>query len=208
MTDSRSNAPGGVRPGRIRADFDDNTVVFMIGMRFNAIWRVTHWLPVFLAMPKMLTELGGNRELGLLGASSWIRWREVMVVQYWRDMDHLMRYAIGKDNEHLPAWSAFNRRARSASSVGIWHEAYEVHPRASHIIYRDMPLGGMGKAAGLREVATMPPQAVKRKGAGPDDADVAGIGQAEGISSRMSVSFVVGEFRHPRLLQRFSVVLA
>jgi hypothetical protein len=87
-----------------------------------------------------------------------------MVMQYWRDMDHLMAYATSRDNEHLTAWTAFNRRARSAPSVGIWHEAYHMHPETSHIIYRNMPPFGMGKAAGEREAE---PAATARCDHGP-----------------------------------------
>ncbi len=169
MSDTSTTAPSGVQAGRYRADFGDNTVVFLIGMRFNAVWRINQWLPVFVAMPKMLRELSRNRDLGLLGYQSWLRWRQIMVVQYWKDMDHLMRYATAQDNEHLPAWSAFNRRAQGANSVGIWHEAYEVHPETSHLVYRDMPPSGMGRAAGVTEAASMPPQAIKRRGKGPGD---------------------------------------
>lgn len=166
MSATGSPLRDGVRPGRHRADFDDGVVVFLIGMRFNAIWRIDQWLPVFLAIPRMLRELSRNRELGMLSHESWFGWRHAMVVQYWMDMDHLMRYAASRDNEHLPAWTAFNRCARTARSVGIWHEAYEVHPGTSHIIYRDMPPFGMGKAAGMTDAqATLdqPPTAIGRK---------------------------------------------
>lgn len=169
MSEADDQRRRAVKTGRYHADFDDGTVVFLIGMRFNALWRITHWLPVFVVMPKMLAELARNRELGLLGYQTWMRWRQVMVVQYWKDMDHLMAYATAHDHEHLPAWSAFNRRARSASSVGIWHEAYEVHPQSSHTVYRDMPPHGMGAAARLMDVDAMPPQPVTRSGSGLDD---------------------------------------
>jgi hypothetical protein len=158
---------------RVRADFPEGTVVFLIGMRVNDLRRVRAWLPPFLAMPKMLRELQARPELGFLGAESWFRWREPMLTQYWRDMDSLMRYATSRDGEHLPAWAAFNRRARQSGAVGIWHEAYEVRPGASHIVYRDMPPVGMGKATAARPVELLPPQPVRRRGAAPDE--VAGI---------------------------------
>ena len=161
----------GTQMGKHRVDFEDNTVVFLIGMRVNSIWRIDQWLPVFLAMPKMLMELAKHRELGLLSYENWFGWRQTMVVQYWKDMDHLMRYATAPDNQHLPAWKAFNRRARKSSTVGIWHEAYEVHPQTSHIVYRDMPPSGMGAAARLMDIDRMPPQPVKRRGTGPDDSE-------------------------------------
>ena len=35
----------------------DGLVVFLIGMRINKWWKIHQWLPVFLAMPKMIKEL-------------------------------------------------------------------------------------------------------------------------------------------------------
>lgn len=157
------------RSRRFRADFPEGTVVFLIGMRVNDLRRVREWLPPFLAMPTMLRELSARPELGFLGAESWFRWREPLVVQYWRDMDCLMRYATSRDGAHLPAWAAFNRRARESGAVGIWHEAYEVHPGTSHLVYRDMPSFGMGKAIGSTPVERLPPQPVPRRGEAPDE---------------------------------------
>lgn len=154
---------------RFRADFPEGTVVFLIGMRINDLRRVREWLPVFRAMPKMMRELSAHPELGFLGAENWIRWREPLVQQYWRDMDSLMRYATSRDGEHLPAWAAFNRRARESTAVGIWHEAYEVRPETSHIVYRDMPPFGMGKAVGAERVGSLPPQPVRRIGEAPEE---------------------------------------
>lgn len=169
MTTPTSVDPGTLREvqqGKYRVDFDDNTVVFLIGMRFNSLGRVRDWLPPFLAMPKMLKELGQNPELGLLSASTWVKWREVVVIQYWKDLDYLMTYATSRDNQHLPAWKAFNRRARDSATVGIWHEAYEVLPQTSHIVYRNMPPSGMCAAATLMDIDAMSPQPVKRRAKG------------------------------------------
>jgi hypothetical protein len=142
-----------MQPGRYRADFPEGTVVFLIGMRINSFRRVRHWLPVFLAMPRMLDELYRDPGLGLLHARPELGWRRFTVIQYWESMDKLMAYAASRENEHLPAWKAFNQRARTAAgAVGIWHEAYTVDPGTSHIVYSGMPLFGMGKASASRPV--------------------------------------------------------
>ncbi len=39
---------------RLTADVEGDFVVFMIGMRVNRPWKLHRWLPVFLAMPRML----------------------------------------------------------------------------------------------------------------------------------------------------------
>lgn len=163
----------GVQPYRVRADVPPGTVVFLIGMRVNALRRIDQWWPAFTAMPAMIRELHAQPELGLLHAESWLRWRQTLLVQYWRDMDSLMRYATSREGAHLPAWAAFNRRARESSAVGVWHEAYEVQPETSHIVYRDMPLLGMGRATAAHRAETLAPQPVRRHGAAPDDADLA-----------------------------------
>lgn len=147
---------------RFRADFPDGTVVFLIGMRFNRLRAVRSWFPVFTAMPRMLRELHRHPELGLLEASTWWAGRNLMTVQYWRSMDDLMRYATGRDAAHFPAWQRFRREAQQTGHVGIWHEAYEVDPGRSHLLYGQMPAFGMGKATAWRPVAEMPPQPVRR----------------------------------------------
>jgi hypothetical protein len=172
MSAARELSGPGVQPYRFRADFPPGTVVFLIGMRVNELRRVDQWLPVFSAMPKMIRELMRHPEMGLLHIESWGRWRQTLMVQYWRDMDSLMRYATARDSEHLPAWAEYNRRARNAHAVGIWHEAYEVHPETSHIVYRDMPLFGMGKATTAKRVEHLPTQPVRRREPAPGD-DVA-----------------------------------
>lgn len=158
---------------RHRADFPEGTVVFLIGMRINHLAAVRRWLPVFRAMPRMLNELNDHPELGLLEASTWWAGRNIMTVQYWASMDQLMRYATGTDAEHFPAWQALLRSARRSDAVGVWHEAYEVGPDRSHIVYRGMPIFGMGKATTWAPASGLPPQPVRRQPVAPilgDDA--------------------------------------
>ncbi|GAA3217550.1 hypothetical protein GCM10020256_20720 [Streptomyces thermocoprophilus] len=42
---------------RATADATGEVVVLLIGMRINRFWAVHEWLPVLLAMPRMLAEL-------------------------------------------------------------------------------------------------------------------------------------------------------
>ena len=147
---------------RFRADFPPGTVVFLIGMRVNRWRSLRSWLPAFRAMPAMLRELYAHPELGFLDASSWWSGRNVLTVQYWRSMDDLMRYATGKDGEHFPAWQRYMKAAASSDATGVWHEAYEVHPETSHIVYVNMPPMLMGKATSWKPATVMPPQPVQR----------------------------------------------
>lgn len=80
-------------PGRFTADINEPFVVFLIGMRINRLWAFRKWMPVASAMPPMLAALAKNPAKGLLGVHTWVRWREVMNVQYWRSFDDLEDFA-------------------------------------------------------------------------------------------------------------------
>ena len=67
-------------------------------------------------------------------------------MQYWRSFEDLERYARSKDQEHLPAWKAFNRAMKGNRDVGIWHETYRIRPGAYETVYNNMPLFGLAKA--------------------------------------------------------------
>lgn len=128
------------------ARVDGDFVVFLIGMRVNKPWKIHKWLPVALAMPRMLKELAANPESGFLGH---IMSRRV-IVQYWRSFDHLEAYARSKDQEHWPAWVAFNKRVgASREDVGIWHETYQVRAGAYEAVYSGMPPIGLGQVGDL-----------------------------------------------------------
>lgn len=83
----------GVYGQRMTAEFEGDFVVFPIGMRINKPWKVHKWLPVVLAMRRMLKELYAHPESGFLGHSQF----GFAFVQYWRSFDHLEGYAHAKD---------------------------------------------------------------------------------------------------------------
>jgi hypothetical protein len=128
---------------RMTARSDESYVLFLIGMRVNNPFAIHRWLPVFIAMPKMLRELHLNRDLGFKSFESWFG-RTSIMVQYWESPEKLIEYAKSADSEHLPAWRAFNRAAKS-SAVGIWHETYVIDPGKSESVYKNMPIFGFGK---------------------------------------------------------------
>ncbi len=140
-------------PGRFTADLNEPFVVFLIGMRINQLWAVHKWMPVVGAMPPMLTALARNPEKGLLGVHTWVRWREVLTVQYWRSFEDLENFARRPSDPHLQAWKDFNQRIGSDGSVGIWHETYMVKSRQYECVYGNMPLFGL--AAGTSHVAAV-----------------------------------------------------
>ncbi len=148
---------------RMTATIEGDFVVLLIGMRINQFWKIHRWLPVVMAMGRMLRELYTRPELGLLHHEMAIS-RTFILVQYWRSMDQLMAYAKNKDAEHLPAWRSFNRSVGSDGSVGIWHETYAVSAGDYENIYSNMPPFGMGKAGQLEKVAGRKESAAGRLG--------------------------------------------
>jgi hypothetical protein len=82
---------------RMAADMEGPFVVFLIGMRINKPWKVHKWLPVLLAMPRMLKELEKHPEAGFLGHNGI---GGKVIVQYWRSFEHLEAYARDHDAQH------------------------------------------------------------------------------------------------------------
>lgn len=136
-----------VNRGRCTADPGerDEIVLFLIGMRINRLWQFWRWIPVFVAMPRMLIELQRDPSLGLVGRPrNFASGRTLMVLQYWNSFEQLERYARDAEHLHLPAWRSFNRRIRDNGSVGIFHETYRVPVSAIETIYGNMPPFGLG----------------------------------------------------------------
>ncbi len=130
-------------PQRMTAEMDGDFVVFLIGMRVNKPWKLHKWLPVVLAMPRMLKELASTPDAGCLATYQSMG----VIVQYWRSFEHLEAYARSHDGEHWPAWVAFNRKVRlSSGDVGIWHETYLVRGGEFECVYGSMPRMGLAQA--------------------------------------------------------------
>lgn len=143
---ARHRTTPGVYPGRWTAEVSEPVVVFLIGMRVNRLRRLRQWWWVTVAMPRMIRTLAGSPELGLLHAESFFRGRTTLMVQYWRSLEDLQRFARGADLPHLPAWRRWNRALRDSGDAGIWHETYTVAPESVESVYGNMPLFGLAAA--------------------------------------------------------------
>lgn len=140
------------RNERLTASLDGEFVIFLIGMRVNKPLLVHRWVPIVVSMVKMIHELRGRPDLGLLHEEHWFS-RTFLVVQYWRSLEQLQAYANKRDSEHLPAWRAFNRAVGTNGSVGIWHETYVASPGRYETIYVNMPPFGLGRVGEIRPAA-------------------------------------------------------
>lgn len=145
---------------RMTAKMNGDFVVFMIGMRINKFWKIHKWLPVAMAMPKMIKELIGKPELGFLGFETFGPF-STATLQYWKSFEHLQNYAKNKNAEHLPAWKNFNKKAAKNGDVGIWHETYLVTDGKYENVYNNMPVFGLGKAGKLFPANAKPDGAKK-----------------------------------------------
>ena len=133
---------------RMSARMDAPFCVFLIGMRFNRLWKIHHWLPVLRDMPRMLAELKRRPELGFLGGNTWFG-RTTISVQYWRSFEALTDYARNPNLKHLPAWGRFRKLVGNSGEVGIWHETYRVSAGQYESIYHNMPPFGLGEVGRL-----------------------------------------------------------
>lgn len=134
-------------PKRMTAQLDGDFAMFLIGFRINRLLKVHQWWPVFRSMRPMVNELRANPESGFLHAE--IGWgNPIIMVQYWRSPDDLVRYASDRDAAHLPAWAKFNKRIGSNGDVGIWHETYVIPAGAHESVYNNMPRFGLAQAGG------------------------------------------------------------
>ncbi|MFF2662299.1 DUF4188 domain-containing protein [Kitasatospora sp. NPDC058032] len=152
--------------GRTTADHEGSVVVFHIGMRINRFRALRSWWPASAAMPRMLKELAEDPHSGLLGYRMRLGLPRVLeLVQYWESPEKLLAYAADQDQEHRPAWAAFNRLAREgAGNVGIWHETFVVPAGSHEAIYIDMPPYGLAEATGTVPVARRGETARERMG--------------------------------------------
>ena len=136
---------------RMCAELDGDFVVFLSGMRINKPWKIWRWAPVARAMPRMLTELARQPDLGLLHARTHFGFPVIMVVQYWRSFAALEAYAKNRNAAHLPAWQAFKKAVGENGDVGIWHETYLIKAGQYENVYNNMPPFGLGIAGTLTE---------------------------------------------------------
>lgn len=135
-----------VMSGRFTAETNEPFVVFLIGMRINKIFAVNKWVPTAMAMTPMLRTLYEHPDKGFLGGESFLYWRGVGLIQYWRSFEDLERFARSPEEPHLKAWQRFNRVVGTDGSVGIWHETYLINPGNYKAIYGNMPIFGLAAA--------------------------------------------------------------
>ncbi|MFF4412800.1 DUF4188 domain-containing protein [Streptosporangium sp. NPDC001559] len=158
-----------VRNGRFSVKNDDEIVLFLVGIRINKIRAVRQWLPMITAMKPMLREASADKDSGLLGYRIQFHGlREMVVIQYWRSTEELMRFAHGET--HRRVWKEFYRVATAGAAAGLWHETYVVPPGRYEAIYGMVPPLGLATVRELVPVGRRNDSAATRLGeTGPKD---------------------------------------
>lgn len=140
--------------GRFTAKAEQDFVVFIIGMRVNKWWLFHRWLPVAVAMPKMLIQLQKEKSLGMRGAESFFRFFPVTtcLISYWDSFEHLDRFASDRSLPHYQAWMDFMKKVGQSGDVGIYHETFKVSQKGFECLYGNMPKFGLARAFGHEAV--------------------------------------------------------
>ena len=136
-------AQSSIFTGRYTADIQGDFVVFLIGMRVNRLRAFRKWMPVAGAMGPMLSTLYRHPEKGFLGGETFLSWRMILSVQYWRSVEDLERFARSPSEPHAGPWRDYNRAVGASGVVGVFHETYRVCAGNSECIYANMPLFGL-----------------------------------------------------------------
>ncbi len=150
--------------GRHTADVEGEFVVFLVGMRINRYWKIHKWLPVALAMPRMLRALERDPGKGMLGYRLLPGLRVITVLQYWRSFEQLEAFARSHDEPHRGAWQRFNRSVGAGADVGVWHETYRVPAGGYECLYANMPVFGLAAATAHVPVVKRGQSAARRLG--------------------------------------------
>jgi hypothetical protein len=132
---------------KVAADRSTEFVVFHIGIRINAFWKLHRWLPIVLIAPRMVRELVSDPDSGLLGSQTVVGpgIRNLGFIQYWDSFDALREYARDSDRMHLSAWQEYYEDGtKEDAAVGIWHETYVIDPDEYETVYNNMPPHGLG----------------------------------------------------------------
>jgi hypothetical protein len=150
-----------VVPGRMTASLDGQFVVLLIGMRVNKPWKIHKWWPVFIAMPRLIRRLS-REDLGMYSYRYAWRASGPILVQYWRSVEELQRFAREGHVEHLAAWRMFNHDVGFTGDVGFWHETFMVQPGGYEAVYGNIPRFGLAMAGDHIQVGRKGESAAER----------------------------------------------
>ena len=131
---------------RMTAEIDGEYVVYINGMRLNKLRALPKYLRAGLKAGKMFKRLEADPDSGFLGyLPAYLGLRSGAVIQYWRSLEDIRRFAQDPDDLHVPAWRWYNEEASDTGGLGFWAELYVVEDGNFETFYRDVPPVGLGE---------------------------------------------------------------
>jgi hypothetical protein len=97
----------------------DAPIEFVIGMRWDQLWRLgmRPWVP--LAFARMVLPQPGS---GLQGTRLGVRPAGPVVVQRWASREAVDAWARDRARPHAISWGRFAREESGTAAWGVWHE--------------------------------------------------------------------------------------
>jgi hypothetical protein len=142
---------GRIFRGRFIATHEGDWALFVMGVRINRWWRPDRWLPVLLALRRMLRQLRADPGLGLSHAE--VLWgNPVVTIQYWRSYGQLVGFATNPRGPHMDEWKRFTQKLGRDGAVAVFHELYRVGEEDHECLYNNMPPWGLGRMGRLEPV--------------------------------------------------------
>lgn len=129
---------------QININLDDDFVVFQMGICINHLRKLHNWIPAALAMPTMINELSYINEIGFLGYQL-IGFFPLVIVQYWKSLEHLYEYTKHRNESNYPAWKYYIQKIKNNDDIGVWHETFRVKAGEIECIKNNIPFYGLSK---------------------------------------------------------------
>ncbi|MFC2131946.1 monooxygenase family protein, partial [Bacteroidota bacterium] len=106
--------------GKYTSKPENSFVVFIFGMRINNFLFLWLWIPFFIRLVRIVKRLRKYKESGMLNAHLIITTNGIGVIQYWESFDKLEKFALDKNDMHVPNRIKYGKSVGKSGIVGIW----------------------------------------------------------------------------------------
>ena len=114
----------------LTAPIKEPLCVFLVGMQCRS-WR-SYWKLPFIGhrMMKMQMELRNNPQSGFLWGMNFSAKQPftTLFLSYWKSGEHIEKFVTDTKYSHRSSTGAYYERFINDTSIGIWHETYEIAP--------------------------------------------------------------------------------
>ena len=123
------------------APINEPMCVSLVGVQCRS-WTSLWKMPFIVSrMIKIQRELKNDPDSGFLWGMNFSTMKPftTLYLSYWRSVEDLQKFVSDRRFSHLKSTGEYYSKFRNDSSIGIWHETYEVHPGQSENLYYGMP---------------------------------------------------------------------